>query len=89
MDDWGKLLVCGAGEAWEYYTLFSLPVEMDRAATVFGGQLIANSKVAAFPQVADSPGYRFQMQYIQFYSVTTGWMSVRFGEGLMGPYHNI
>ena len=40
-------------------SLFSLPVEMGRTATDFGGHLIANSKVPVFPWVTDIPGYRF------------------------------
>ena len=39
-----------------------------RTAPDFDGHLIANSKVSVFgvfPRVADSPGYRFQMQSIQ------------------------
>ena len=41
---------------------------ISRTATDFGGHLIANSKVSVFgmfPRVADSPGYRFQMQSTQ------------------------
>ncbi len=38
---------------------------MGITATDFGGHLIANSKVAVFPQVAGNPGYRFHMQSIQ------------------------
>ena len=46
---------------WEQ--LFSVPVEMGRTSTDFGGRLIANSKVPVFPWVADGvadiPGYIF------------------------------
>ena len=51
------LLVCGDGEAWEYYK--NVIVFVGRTATDFGRHLIANSKVPVFPWVSDTPRYRF------------------------------
>ena len=51
--------------------MFSLPLEMGRTATDFGGHLIANSKVAVFPRSLIFQGTDSRCN---LYSVTTGWM---------------
>ena len=56
------LLVCGAGEAWEYYKNVIVFVASGYGQTElpdFGGHLIVNSKVPVSPWVTDIPGYRF------------------------------